>query len=588
MRSSFKFITAKNSPILNEWYVNRNSAYSNAPLGAKLFFLLNQSIILNYLDRAYATITSESSEWVYNTNILYLITEYKNNFIVPEIEAIKNSLQSLSQPKFIEQIVEQLELLNMPSSLRVDAELCISLLNEYYTDTVPCAFEPHDASFYKPYLRFLEKAVSTETLLDTNIVDRAHSFSVTGVEVTIPSFSASADNLLIVSYDQRFTGYEYNALKHIELDKTLNVGTSSIFSYLYGYNWSTWTFNGFLGVLASMCLELDATAIPSNSLMWVYYLLYRTVFKWNPRATTRSNSLALSSSINSARRCTLAFVAAVRDRYGVEIDDTDLLSNLLSNGNNTRDTDTLKEYLNVKDASDISVEMYTAFKRSTFGTFEELDFRKRKKQSLDELIALQARSDKEVSPTTPGMEDSTFSLSSVLTGNVDRRSKAKNAAGDKYYDVDAEQADADKKAEGDEPADPEEVTKPENPDSDDANPTEDPSTMPGGDTDEMDDNEDTHTQRPLPRVSDIRGVRIDFSEKESTDTVLYRFELKAYVDSLLANPPKYLDVQTITYLKKLKAFWWNCLSVQTLYDVLNSMVKVPKAYRIKPARIKQQ
>lgn len=586
MWSSFKFITAKNSPIFKDWYDNRDLAYENSPIESKLFFLMNQCIMLSYLNKAYDSMVSSNTSRVYDNGFLYLITNYKNDFIIPAINELRNKIQYFENSKVTEEILEQLNILINDSTIRINSELCISTLTQYRSDLVPCAFENNDASFYRPYLLFVEKAVSTETLLDANIIDKAHSFKIVD-DVTIPSFSVTADNLFVVSYEQRFSSYVYDPKKDIELDKTLNIGPSSIFSFLYGYDWSSWTFNGFLGVLASMCLELDANVIPQSSLMWVYYFLYRTVFGWTPHAKTRSNSLALSSNINLARRCVLTFIAAVCNRHKVKVDDTNLLGDLLSDSKDDT-ADNLHKYLNAKDASSVSVEMYTAFKRSIFGTFEELDFKKSKKQSLDKIMTLQARSDKEVSPSIANvnsisalpqyLRDSTFGLESVLIETGNRIKLAKNAAGGIYFNAEAEQ-------EKDEATPEEEADskKPENPDSDDMNPDEDPVTMPESNNEEMED-EDTHTQQPLPQVSDKRGIKLDLSLNENTDTVLYRFELKAYVDALLANPPKYLDVQTISYLKKLKAFWWNCLSVQTLYDVLNTMVKVPKAYRIKPTR----
>ena len=92
-----------------------------------------------------------------------------------------------------------------------------------------------------------------------------------------------------------FSSYTYNAKQHAELDKTLNIGSSSMLSFLFGYDWSTWTLNGLLGALAGMCLELDANAIPCGSMAWMYYFLYRKIFGWTPHATTAANSFRFIS-----------------------------------------------------------------------------------------------------------------------------------------------------------------------------------------------------------------------------------------------------------------------------------------------------
>lgn len=584
MWSTLKFITAKNSYIPKEWFHNPSAAFKQAPMMCKLTFLMQQSVIINYLERAYGTFSPNSSG-TYDTGILYLITIYKEDLIIPLVDEIKSRMDQLDNRKVVDAVIEQIDILLNRASFQLDADLCFSFI-ESNEEELPRAFEISDTSFYRPYLLFVESSHNAGSLVDIKGSSSTKTVKVDG-PVTIPSFGLSADDLLVVSYEQKFSSYSYDIHASVELDKALNIGPSSILTYLYGYDWSSWTFNGLLGILASMCLELDANVIPQSSLMWLYYFLYRKVFGWSPHARTRSNSLGMSPNIITARRCVLTLITAIRKRYHVQLDDTELLSDLLYDSRDKDvNADNLHKYLNAKDAASVSVEMYTAFKRSMLGTFEELDFKKTKKQSLDRIMALRARSDKEVSANLgevndvsalePYLRDRTFSLEAVLGKVGGRTNMVKNAAGDSDDDVDAGQG-------ADESFDEDEAAKPDSPDSDDSNPDSDPATMPGGDTEEMED-EHTHTQDPLPSVSDKRGIKLELGPNENTDTVLYRFELKAYVDALLANPPKYLDVQTVTYLKRLKAFWWNCLSVQTLYDVLNSMVKVPKDYRIKKVK----
>lgn len=586
----FKFITSKNCPVHSDWFNDMPSAYRQAPIKDKLAFLLHQCVMLNYIDRAYDAFDI-TTDCVYDNGTLYLITRFKEDFIIPNIAALKGEINEHDNAKVNERILEQIEYLanyNRSVGVVLDAKFCIAALGSYGSDDVPLVFAESDASFYEPYLLFVEKTSVTDNLVDlSKLPSSAYINFARAEEASIPSFSL-LNNLLVVDFDQRTVGYNYDARKHLELIQSLNVKSSSILSYLYGYNWRGWSINGFLGVLAGMCLELDANLIPNGSILWMYYFLYRKVFKWKPHASTWENALRTSPDIIISKRWVMSLLSAIRNRYVVKLDDIELLKDLLDIRDKDIGEDSLHEYLNAKDASGVSVEMYTGFKRSVFGTFEELDFKKSKRQSLDELVALQARSDIEVYASLKNaskvsdlpmyLQDSTFSLDEVLTGT--RVQKAKNVAGGSYFNADADAGQGVEEPEGDDPEDEGEAMKPDEPDSDDQNPDSDPATMPGSDNEEMEE-DDTHTQEPLPVVSDKRGVRLDLSPNESTDTVLYRFELKAYVDTLLANPPKYLDAQTIVYLKKLKAFWWNCLSVQTLYHVLNSVVKVPKAYRIK-------
>ena len=59
-----------------------------------------------------------------------------------------------------------------------------------------------DISFYRPYLLFLEKAL-TEAWLDEKDIHEANNFSVSD-SVSIPGLSISDSSILVVSYDQRF------------------------------------------------------------------------------------------------------------------------------------------------------------------------------------------------------------------------------------------------------------------------------------------------------------------------------------------------------------------------------------------------
>lgn len=591
--SSFKFITSKNCPIDRGWHSDLHTAYRQATVREKITFLMHQSVMVNYIDRAYDSY-DPSSGCAYDNGALYLIKRFKEGFIWPSIASLKEEFnEGLDNKSYLDMLesIEYLSHYGESVGASLDVKLVMAVL-EQFKENVPMVFSDSDNSFYEPYLRFVETTGVTDDLVDIAKAPKSAlvSFKVNG-EVSVPSFSL-LDGLLVVDFDQRMPGYEYDAEKHVELTMSLNTRTSSIMSYLYGYNWSTCTINGFLGTLASMCLELDANLIPRGSIMWMYYFLYRKVFKWNPHVNIWENALRASPSIVTARRWTISMMTAVRSRYNVKLNDIALLKDILELEGEDISEDSLHSYLNAKDASGVSVEMYTGFKRSVFGTFEELDFKKTKRQSLDKLISLQARSDNEVYAILRNakrvrdlpayLQDCTFNLEELLVGVPVR--KAKNVAGGPYFNADADAGQAGQPPEQPGEKTPEEEgddTKPDEPDSGDQNPDADPVTMPGGDNTEMEE-EDTHTQdQPLPVVSDKRGVRLDLSPNENTDTVLYRFELKAYVDTLLANPPKYLDAQTITYLKKLKAFWWNILSVQTLYHVLNSVVKVPKAYRIK-------
>ena len=91
----------------------------------------------------------------------------------------------------------------------------------------------------------------------------------------------------------------------------------------------------------------------------------------------------------------------------------------------------------------------------------------------------------------------------------------------------------------------------------------------------------THTSLSIPKLDDKKGVKLSLSEGESTNSVLYREELEAYIDSLLANPPSILSVQTISALERLKAYWLYMMPVDQLHDWLRAMIRLPKSITIK-------
>lgn len=85
----------------------------------------------------------------------------------------------------------------------------------------------------------------------------------------------------------------------------------------------------------------------------------------------------------------------------------------------------------------------------------------------------------------------------------------------------------------------------------------------------------------MPDMDDKKGVKLELSAGETANSVLYRIELEAYIDSLLANPPKFLSTQKVEFLKRVKAYWINRLSVESLCNLLNSIIRLPKELTIK-------
>ena len=90
-----------------------------------------------------------------------------------------------------------------------------------------------------------------------------------------------------------------------------------------------------------------------------------------------------------------------------------------------------------------------------------------------------------------------------------------------------------------------------------------------------------HTQVPdMPNMDDKKGVKLELSAGETANSVLYRIELESFIDSLLANSPNFLSAQKVELLKRIKAYWLNRLSPESLVNLLNSIIKLPKHLNI--------
>jgi hypothetical protein len=95
-----------------------------------------------------------------------------------------------------------------------------------------------------------------------------------------------------------------------------------------------------------------------------------------------------------------------------------------------------------------------------------------------------------------------------------------------------------------------------------------------------------HEVPDLPNVSDDKGIKLELTSSETTDTVFYRVELKTYIDSILANPPKTLSPQKIQVLRRIESFWLNILTPQCIHDLLNSVIRLPSIFRIRKGKQK--
>lgn len=585
MQSFIKFIADVSVPYNPDWLVDPNKMFRSLSTEGKVFFLMQQAIALNYLDR------------VYDKGLPTLIKEYKEKVTkwwLLDLEDEVNNLDSGDGTLEKEGYLNILALLNADQSNQIDAERCSDWAANQREDA-PVAVKN---TFYSPYLHFAERARRSETLADGEFAQNTESFSVSNL-VTIPTFSYRG-TLLSVNHELSYPGYKYDyKSNHKYGTSPYGMGVESIFSYWRGYNWSDYNFNSVVGVLAAQCLDLDTNTFPNNSLLWAYYDIYCKVSGWTPKGASESNFIWLSSESNFLRRCVLSFLIDLRERFKIQFDDSELLA-LLVKGDNAEDADQLHAFLQASQPTEVSVEMYNAFQKSPFARFDELDLIKHNRLSSRELMeaSIDARNSETDPSDTQQDDDSTSGRS---RRNRSGRPSGEPRLSDSSFDQldeetgmteDPAQPDGEDEeaTEGGEPntgrlsdSSFDELDQSTEPEADATTPDEEPTDPEGTPEGTEDTTHNTqHTQVPdMPNMDDKKGVKLELSTGETVNSVLYRIELEAYIDSLLStNSPNILSAQKIEFLKRIKAYWINRLSPESLVNLLNSIVKLPKHLNI--------
>ena len=582
MQSFIKFICPTNVPCDNAWLVDPDAAYRSSSTNAKVAFILGQAIALNYLER------------VFNSALPSLINEYKEKVVrdwLPELEYAVGA--ESDDPEKTKAAYVQAEYLLMQTG-EISAEEIEAWMKPI--EGVPVTLQN---TFYSPYLRFLERAHRAVNY-GGEYAKRTESFSIPG-PVSLPTFALRGD-CLCVNEDITFPSYKYDYKSNHEYGNSqYGLGVASIFSYWRGYDWTNVNFNGVVGVLASQCLELDTNTYPNHSLLWVYNAIYCAVTGWEPHFKSESNLQWLSSESNLLRQCVLHFLMDLRNRFNMKFDDSELLAKII--GKDSEDADKLHAFLTVENPSEVSVEMYDAFQKSDFARYSELDLIKYKRLSGRELMeaAIDAKgsklSDKSFDELDEGDPSDTPQEEPASGTPEDAPAETNRRLSDKSFDqLDEEQEEgAAQPDEGDEAAETEGAEQTDelsdnNFDQLDADAGQDAEQTPDDEPNATEDNpsgdneDQTHTHNTTPNVTrtdDKKGVKLELSAGETTDSVLYKIELEAYIDSLIANPPNFLSVQKVELLKRMKAYWLNFLNVDCLVGFLKSIIKLPKYLNLK-------
>ena len=559
MQSVIKFIAMDNSPISDAWLKSPDLAFAALSGLEKGVFLLHQSIALNYLNR------------LYDNSLLPDLKSYHwkcSKQWMPDLESvIENTTEEGVEKEMLKSAYQHCHILLGLSKGAVNRSAISSIFSTEYSGPITMA-----PSFYVPYLKFVEKAPRSVSLTTPELIEKE---AFVTENVTLPTFFFMG-RILKVSYEAVFSSYKYSASKTKSFGEApFSNGVDSIFAYWIGYDWKGKSFNNMVGLLAMNALELDANITQTIPAADAFRTLYSYVFNWTAHVGINA---ALSSDTIFFRRCFLSFMVLVRERYGVLFDDKELLTSFINDGT-IKETDNIHQFLDATKASEISVELYNSFKKGIFGNFAELDSyhqlikadsgmmmnatTKKKKKPVKDDDTTQEPDDENPDdddndiPEVPDIEPQPDELpdtmgdtpgSTPVVGDIDEDDESE---GDSQSDT---------------PADP------------DSEPTEDEQDP---DADSAQEESATHTKLVLPKVGDSKGIKLELSQGESFDTVIFRFELEHFIDTILANPPKSFSPTKIQFLTKIKAHWINTLSIPCLIDLIRKVVHVPKTFNIK-------
>lgn len=553
MADFIHFIVQRVNGLPANWIDRGDTPFYSLSPRDKSLFVLHQAVLLAYLDLAYQGLPPSN------------ITTYRNKVIFSYMPSVAFTIQHAEESDEVtKQAYEQCERLLNRVSLHIDADVCLDLL-QYETETpIPVA---GDLSFYRPFLKFMERAYKADTFDER--FEEGENFTIKEV-VTAPSFSLSG-RYLAVCYDQKFPGYKYSYRATNQYSRTAyGRPCNSILSYWLGYDMKGRTTNEVLGFIASNCLELDINNIPDESPMWLYYDMYKLLFGWVPPVSNQKNPLKRTSVIDSNRQALIVFLFELRKRYDLEFEDPKLLSKLIGTNYNTPGIPELSKFLEADNKDSVSAEAYRAFKNSIFGSCPELDLMTDGRKALQRRLVQSGKLfdlmvEQESLSAQAGQGTAPYATSSIRDGS--HYSSEADAA---HSPEDAPEAGDDSTTNNEESAGTADSGETETPSST-------PETLPveGNDTSE----DESVEVPPLPEVGSKNGVTLELSQSENIDTYLYRMEISHLITNILKNPPPNLSEQKIAILKRIKAYFLNSMSVQVLHDVLRSILDIPKALK---------
>ena len=471
---------------------------------------------------------------------------------------------------------------------------------------------PQCLAFYDTFIKYLNPTM------------RNKGFS-TAESISLPSLSLIGQSI-VICYDAVYSGYNRNKKLQDNLANA-HIVSNSFFDFISGFNFKPEAQNGLInlvGILLTYSLDLDTSWLyvgytdspqildnprskfglmdkinNTSNESKIFSFLRRAMTNFVAFIQTPFDALEAKSEI-SFRRLFISFLIVLRRQYGLVFDNNaiQILSAVLG-----EQEQGLLEYLNSTNKN-VSIEVIQEFKNSVFSEFPELHIgnriihedriessntSKRDIASLEENLKAMRAHDASITGPAPlrdaagdagksgtnsaaGKElDQTLDSmpindSTESGGNATEEAGQGNESGDTGATGDDDTSGTKSDDDTDKSADKE--------NKDDTNESNDKKK------DDQRDKISMHPVPDLPDVSDKEGVKLELTSSETTDTVFYRMELKAYIDGVLSNPPKTISQQKIQVLKKIEAYWLNILTPQCLYDLINTVIKLPSEFEI--------
>lgn len=94
----------------------------------------------------------------------------------------------------------------------------------------------------------------------------------------------------------------------------------------------------------------------------------------------------------------------------------------------------------------------------------------------------------------------------------------------------------------------------------------------------------TETEEEGLELGDEKGITIELAKGETLNTYIFRKELGQHITAILNAPPKFLDSIQLQYLKHIKMYWINLLSIKCVTDMISRVVKIPIFIKLKATK----